>query len=74
LISDLGLPDGTGFELMAQLRDTGLRGVALSGFGMETDLAKSREAGFLEHLIKPVNIEQLDQILARIFPATNGKA
>ena len=43
VISDLGLPDGTGTELMQQLRDTyGLRGIALSGYGMDEDIARSR--------------------------------
>ena len=39
VISDLGLPDGTGIELMAQLRERhGLRGIALSGYGMDEDV------------------------------------
>ncbi len=67
LISDLGLPDGTGYDIMEAVRDSGLRGVALSGFGMEDDLAKSRAAGFSEHLIKPVNIESLDALLVKFF-------
>ncbi len=71
MLSDLGLPDGTGFEIMEAVRDSGLRGVALSGFGMEEDIAKSRAAGFTEHLIKPVNIERLDALLAKFF-ASNG--
>jgi CheY-like chemotaxis protein len=73
MLSDLGLPDGTGFELMEAVRESGLRGVALSGFGMEEDLAKSRAAGFSEHLIKPINIERLDALLAKLFSsAANG--
>ena len=67
LISDLGLPDGTGFELMEKLREKGLRGIALSGFGMESDIEHSRKAGFVEHMIKPLNIERLDTILRRLF-------
>ncbi|MDP9292247.1 MAG: ATP-binding protein [Verrucomicrobiota bacterium] len=68
LISDLGLPDGTGFDLIKQLREThDIRGIALSGFGMESDVQKSREAGFSEHLIKPVNVDRLDSILGSIF-------
>jgi two-component system CheB/CheR fusion protein len=81
LISDLGLPDGTGFDLMKELkrrRGEGIRGVALSGFGMESDIERSMEAGFEEHLIKPVNLERLGEILHQVFPpaevATAGKA
>jgi len=60
VVSDLGLPDGTGTELMQELRNShGLRGIALSGYGMEEDLARSRDAGFVAHLIKPVDFQQL---------------
>jgi len=71
LISDLGLPDGTGFDLMKELkrrRGEAIRGVALSGFGMESDIERSMEAGFEEHLIKPVNLERLGEILHQVFP------
>jgi signal transduction histidine kinase/CheY-like chemotaxis protein len=71
IISDLGLPDGTGFDLMKELirrRGDGIRGVALSGFGMESDIERSMEAGFEEHLIKPVNLERLGEILHQVFP------
>jgi PAS domain S-box-containing protein len=64
VVSDLGLPDGTGTELMQQLRDTyGLRGIALSGYGMEEDIERSREAGFVTHLIKPVDFHQLERAM-----------
>jgi PAS domain S-box-containing protein len=66
VVSDLGLPDGTGFDLMRELRDLyGLKGIAVSGYGMEEDLRRSREAGFLEHLVKPVDVEKLKAALAR---------
>jgi CheY-like chemotaxis protein len=71
LISDLGLPDGTGFDLMKELRSRrgdSIRGVALSGFGMESDIERSMEAGFEVHLIKPVNLERLGEILRQVFP------
>jgi signal transduction histidine kinase/ActR/RegA family two-component response regulator len=81
LISDLGLPDGTGFDLMRELRrrrGDSIRGVALSGFGMESDIERSMEAGFEVHLIKPVNLERLSEILREVFPPgeveTAGKA
>lgn len=61
LVSDLGLPDGSGFELMQKLRDRNpsLRGIALSGYGMEEDLMRSREVGFIAHLVKPIDFDHL---------------
>jgi CheY-like chemotaxis protein len=69
LISDLGLPDGDGCELMSKLRakQSSLPGIALSGFGMDSDLSRSRMAGFEEHLTKPVSIDSLDRALARLL-------
>ena len=65
LISDLGLPDGTGFELMEELRKKyNLSGIALSGYGMEEDLRRTREVGFHTHLIKPVDFEQLRRAIS----------
>ncbi|HEX2852544.1 MAG TPA: chemotaxis protein CheB [Opitutaceae bacterium] len=70
VISDLGLPDGTGTELMEKLRAAyGLRGIALSGYGMEEDIARSRDAGFITHLVKPVSIAELRRVLAALPPA-----
>jgi two-component system CheB/CheR fusion protein len=60
VVSDIGLPDGSGQDLMRQLVSRhGLRGIALSGYGMEEDIRKSREAGFCAHLIKPVTPQVL---------------
>ena len=66
LISDIGLPDGSGNELMQELRRTrpDLRGIALSGYGMEEDLHRSQSAGFITHLIKPISIQSLEAALA----------
>jgi PAS domain S-box-containing protein len=67
VISDLGLPDGTGYDLMRQLRDRhGIKGIALSGYGMDQDLRRSREAGFLDHVIKPVDVSHLEAVIRRI--------
>jgi PAS domain S-box-containing protein len=67
LVSDIGLPDGSGVELMRQVRARHqLRGIALSGYGTEEDLARSREAGFEAHLTKPVNLSVLEQTLRRL--------
>ena len=60
VISDLGLPDGSGNDLMRELSlRYHLRGIALSGYGMDTDLEESTAAGFSRHLTKPVDIEVL---------------
>ena len=65
LISDLGLPDGDGYDLMTELSQShGLPGIALSGYGMEQDIAKSRACGFCAHLTKPVDIRTLDAAIA----------
>jgi signal transduction histidine kinase len=72
VLSDIGLPDGSGYELMTGLRDrAGLAGVALSGYGMEADLAQSKEAGFIAHLTKPVSVHALDAVLASIIHSTS---
>ena len=65
VISDVGLPDGTGNELMADLRARfGLKGIALSGHGDANALRRTAEAGFVIHLTKPVRIEALEGALA----------
>jgi CheY-like chemotaxis protein len=70
LVSDIGLPDATGYELMAQIKDRyGIKGIALSGYGMEDDVRRSREAGFAEHVIKPINIEHLQAVINRVTQA-----
>ena len=71
VISDLGLPDGTGNELMEILRARyGLRGIALSGYGMEDDVKRSRQAGFDTHLTKPVDFRQLQRALRESVEAS----
>jgi signal transduction histidine kinase len=67
LISDIGLPDGTGFDLMRELHDQrGIRGIALTGYGTEKDIDRSREAGFVVHLTKPISSQSLDKALAEL--------
>ena len=68
MVSDIGLPDGTGYELMAQIRDRhAIPGIALSGFGMEDDLRKGRDAGFEEYVVKPVSVGHIDRAIRRIL-------
>jgi PAS domain S-box-containing protein len=65
IISDLGLPDLSGHELMRRLHTRfNVPGIALSGYGMEHDLAQSREAGFKHHLTKPVSFDRLKSFVA----------
>jgi signal transduction histidine kinase/CheY-like chemotaxis protein len=68
LISDIGLPDGNGVDLVRYLRaQRPIRGIAISGFGMDADISKSLEAGFSEHLVKPVKLEKLEAAIARVM-------
>jgi signal transduction histidine kinase/ActR/RegA family two-component response regulator len=68
LISDIGLPDRSGYELMRELHDRkGLRGIALSGFGMENDVTNAHAAGFSDHLTKPINFERLEEAIRNLL-------
>ena len=68
LISDIALPDGTGTELMTYLHAISrIPGIAISGFGMNGDVEKSLEAGFAEHLVKPVKMENLEAAIDRVM-------
>jgi PAS domain S-box-containing protein len=67
LVSDIGLPDGSGLELMSQLRrKSKIAGIAVSGFGMEGDVEKSKSVGFSAHLLKPLDFATLDAAIQRI--------
>ncbi len=67
ILSDIGLPDATGYHLMQQIkRDHGICGIAMSGYGMDEDIRKSQEAGFSDHLVKPISFAQLDQAIQRL--------
>ena len=61
LISDMGLPDGSGLDVMrhARAKFPALPGLALSGYGQEEDLRQSRLAGFLDHIVKPASPREL---------------
>jgi signal transduction histidine kinase len=68
LISDIGLPDRSGYELMREVRlEKPLPGIALSGFGSEQDVTQAREAGFAEHLTKPINFERLEKTIQSLL-------
>ena len=69
LVSDIGLPDGNGHDLLRTLRaQREVFGIALSGYGMEEDIRRSGEAGFSHHLVKPVDINKLDSIIQAVPP------
>src|SRR5688572_23109407 len=75
VITDIGLPDGDGWELMRQLRERGpVRAVAMSGYGWKEDLEKSRAAGFEAHLLKPLKIAELENVLRKMEQAGAGDA
>jgi PAS domain S-box-containing protein len=65
LVSDIGLPDGTGYELMQKLNHR-VKGIALSGYGMEEDIRKSQAAGFAEHMVKPISAAALQTAIERL--------
>lgn len=70
LISDVGLPDGSGMDLMRKLRQqhgATLRGIALSGYGMEEDVTRSCDAGFSDHLTKPVDMVTLEAAISKLL-------
>jgi PAS domain S-box-containing protein len=76
LISDIGLPDGTGLQLMTALKKSAhapRQGIAISGFGSEEDLRKSAAAGFDHHLVKPVDFGRLNKIIAQIASGQKKK-
>jgi PAS domain S-box-containing protein len=68
LVSDVGLPDADGYQLMNELRilQPGIQGIAISGYGMEDDIQRSQAAGFSSHLVKPVSITALENALAAL--------
>jgi CheY-like chemotaxis protein len=67
LLSDIGLPDGTGLDLLKRLRaKRNIKALALSGFGMDEDIERSQEAGFADHLTKPVSMDRLQAAIAEL--------
>ena len=64
LISDVGLPDGSGLDLMKELLGRRpIKGIALTGYGMDADVRRTREAGFRRHLTKPVSFPGLQRAI-----------
>ncbi len=73
MLLDIGLPRMTGLEVARRIReDLGLKDVllaAMTGYGQEEDKRRSLEAGFNAHLVKPVELEVLQALLAQAAPA-----
>ena len=68
VISDLGLPDRSGLDLMRELKtDRAIPAIALSGYALDDDVAKCIEAGFSEHITKPVNFQSLLNAISRLL-------
>jgi PAS domain S-box-containing protein len=71
ILSDIGLPDGTGIDLIRQIRGhSSIPAIALTGFGMDQDIKRYKEAGFDAHLTKPINIQKLEMLINQFF--SNG--
>jgi signal transduction histidine kinase/ActR/RegA family two-component response regulator len=75
LISDIGLPDGSGCELIERLRATNpMPAIALSGFGMDADVRRSLAAGFDAHLTKPANLDELQRVINRLTESKKSES
>jgi CheY-like chemotaxis protein len=74
LISDIGLSDGTGWELIREIGDCRPHfAIALSGYGTEADRERSAKAGFRHHLIKPVSLDKLAAVLDEAVMEVHGR-
>ena len=68
LLSDIGLPDGTGYEVVSQAKlRRPLKAVALTGFDRDEDIRRGKEAGFDFHLTKPVDFQELRHVLEQVI-------
>ena len=67
LLADIGLPDGSGFDLLHTIRQRqNINGIALTGHGLDEDVQKSREVGFRHHLVKPVSLDRLQAAIQEV--------
>jgi len=67
VLCDLGLPDGDGCDLLRELLAIApVKALAITGFGMNDDVARTREAGFLAHITKPVVADRLRILLGEL--------
>jgi DNA-binding NtrC family response regulator len=71
ILSDIGLPDGNGLDLMRHVQATRpTPGIAMSGFGTDDDIQSSHRAGFIEHLIKPISFQKLEATILEVSTAS----
>jgi CheY-like chemotaxis protein len=77
ILMDVGMPRLNGYEATRRIREqpwgTDIVIIALTGWGQEADRAKSREAGCDGHLVKPVNLPDLEKLFADLLPANGGR-
>jgi PAS domain S-box-containing protein len=68
LVSDIGLPDGSGLDIARAWTkvQTGKPSIAITGYGMDEDIRRCREAGFRDHLTKPVNFSRLEALIEKL--------
>ena len=67
LLSDMGLPDGSGLDIMRWFSEHHpIKGIVFSGYGMDTDVEASRKAGFSVHLVKPVVARRLIEAIQEV--------
>ena len=67
VLADIALPDGSGYEIISQVRrKQPIKAVALTGFGTEDDIRRSKEAGFDFHLVKPIDVQELNTVLDQV--------
>jgi PAS domain S-box-containing protein len=79
VVSDIGLPDGSGHDVMRQIRPRrDVPGIALTGYGSEADVRRGQEAGFVAHLVKPIDFAKLDAVIRQVagdhVPAPGGQS
>jgi PAS domain S-box-containing protein len=74
LISDIGLPDGSGLDIAREWARSqpGQPSIAITGYGMDEDIERCRDAGFRDHLTKPVNFQSLEALI-RDYAATGSR-
>jgi CheY-like chemotaxis protein len=77
VLLDIGLPGMDGYEvarrLRAQQRVESMRVVAITGYGQQSDRERAREAGFDEHLVKPVDPDALHEVLGEVASEKSGR-
>jgi CheY-like chemotaxis protein len=67
VLCDIGLPDGSGYEVIAQAKQKRpVKAVAITGFGTDEDIRRGKEAGFDFHLVKPVDFHELRSVLDKV--------